>query len=93
MKKCYNISKDLLYCYAEGPKEANKILKCIHAGSSMKVPFIIYADLESFPEKMSTCYNNPGKLSAIKINEHTAAGYSLLTHCSFHLIKNKFRLL
>ena len=87
MKKRYNVSKNLIYCYAEGPKEANKILKCIHAEISMKVPFIIYADLESFPEKMSTCHNNPGKSSAVKINEHTAAGYSLLTHCFFDLIK------
>ena len=83
----YNISKNIIYCYAEGPREANKILKYIHARSSMKVPFIIYADLESLPEKKSTCHNNPGKSSAVKINEHTAAGYSLLTHCSFDLIK------
>ena len=41
----------------------------------MKVPFIIYADLESLLEKMSTCHNNPKKLSTTKINEHTPSGY------------------
>ena len=28
---------------------------------SMKAPFIIYFDLESLLEKMSTCHNNPKK--------------------------------
>ena len=55
----------------------------------MKVPFIIYADLESLLEKMSTCHNNPKKLSATKINEHTPSGYLLFRHCSFDATKNK----
>ena len=40
------------------PKEDNKILKYNHGEKSMKIPFIIYADLECFLEKMST-YINP----------------------------------
>ena len=40
-------------------------------------------------EKISTCYNNPEKSSTTKLNEHTASGYSLFTHCSFDTIKNK----
>ena len=36
------------YCYAEMPEEDNKILKCNHGEKSMKAPFIIYANLESF---------------------------------------------
>ena len=55
----------------------------------MKVPFIIYADLESLLEKMSTFHNNPKKSSATKINKHTPSGYSLFTHCSFDATKNK----
>ena len=55
----------------------------------MKVPFIIYADLESLLEKMSTCHNNPKKLSTTKINEHTPSGYLLFRHCSFDATKNK----
>ena len=42
-------------------KENNQILKCNHGEKSMKVPFIIYADLQSLLENMSTCHNNPEK--------------------------------
>ena len=42
------------YCYVEIPKEYNKILKYNHGEKSMKIPFIIYADLESLLKKMST---------------------------------------
>ena len=72
------------------PKEHNKILKYKHGEKSMKVSFIIYADLEALLEKMSTCHNNPKKLSTTKINKHTPSGYSLFTHCSFDTTKNKF---
>ena len=71
------------------PKEDNKILKYNHGEKSMKVPFIIYADLESLLEKTSTCHNNPKKSSTAKINKHTLSGYSLFTHCSFDITKNK----
>ena len=71
------------------PNENNKILKYNPGEKSMKVPFIIYSDLESLLEKMSTCHNNPKKLSTIKINKHTASGYSLFTRCSFDATKNK----
>ena len=56
----------------------------------MKVPFIIYADLESFLEKRNTCYNNPKKSSTAEINKHTPSGYLLFTHCSFDTKENKF---
>ena len=55
----------------------------------MKIPFIISADLESLLEKMSTCHSNSEKSSTIKINEQKPSGYSLFTHCSFDLTKNK----
>ena len=68
------------------PKEDNKILKYNHGEKSMKVPFIIYADLESLLEKINTCYNNPKKSSTTKKNKHTP---SLFTHRSFDTTKNK----
>ena len=71
------------------PEEDNKILKYNQVEKSMKVPFIIYADLESLLEKMNTCHNNPGKSSTTKINKHTPSGLSLFTHCSFDTTKNK----
>ena len=54
-----------------------------------KAPFIIYADLESLLEKLSTYLNNPEKSSTAKRNRHITSGYSLLTHCSFDLTKSK----
>ena len=73
----------------EMPEEGNKILKYNQGEKSMKVPFIIYADLESLLEKMNTCYNNLERSSTTKINKHTPSGYSLFTQCSFDTIKNK----
>ena len=60
------------------PKEDSKILKYNHGEKSMKVPFIIYADLDSLLVKVRTCHNNPEKLSTTKINKHRA---SLVIHC------------
>ena len=77
------------YCYVQMPEEDKKILKYNQGEKSMKVPFIIYADLESLIEKMNTCHNNPGKSSTTKINKHTPCGYSLFTQCSFDTTKNK----
>ena len=63
---------------------------------SMDVPFIIYADLESLLEKMTTyinlessSHNNPKISSTTKTNQHTPSGYSLFTYCSFDATKNK----
>ena len=55
----------------------------------MKVPFIIYVDLECLLEKMSTSINNPNESSTTKISKHTPSGYSIFTSCSFDESKNK----
>ena len=53
------------------PEEYNKILKYNEGEKSVRVPFIIYADLERLLEKMSTYHNNPEKSSTTKkINTH-----------------------
>ena len=89
LKKHENICKHHDYYYVEMPNEGNKILKYNHGEKSMKVPLIIYADLESLLEKMSIYHNNPKNSATIKMNKHTLSGYSLFTHCSFDLTKNK----
>ena len=71
------------------PREDNKILKYSQVEKSMKVPFIIYADLECLLEKISASYNNPEKSSTTKINKHTPSGYLLFTHSSFDEERNK----
>ena len=72
------------------PTKNNNIIKYNHGEKSMKLPFVIYADLECLLEKMSTCINNPNESSTTKINQHTPSGYSIFTHCSFDKSKNKF---
>ena len=67
LKKHKNVCQNHDYCYVEMPKEDNKILKYNHREKSMKVPFIIYTDLESLLEKISTCHNNPKKSPTTKI--------------------------
>ena len=81
LKKHKKICENHDYCYVEMPEEGNKILKYNQREKSMKVPFIIYADLESLLEKMNTCHNDPEKSSTTKINKHTPPGYSFLTQC------------
>ena len=43
------------------PDEDNKILKYIPGEKSLKVPIVIYADLECLLQKINTCSNNPDK--------------------------------
>ena len=71
------------------PYEDNKIIKYNQGENSLKLPFIIYADLECLLEKMSTWYNNPEESSTTEINKHTPSCYSLFTHCPFDKTKNK----
>ena len=89
LKKHGNVCENHDYCYVEMPEKDNKILKYNYGEKSVKVPFIIYADIESLLEKINTCHNNPEKSSTTKINKHTASDYSLFTHCSFDTTKNK----
>ena len=77
------------YCHVEMPTKNNNIIKYNHGEKSMKLPFVIYADLECLLEKMSTCINNPNESSTTKINKHTPSGYSIFTHFSFDKSKNK----
>ena len=59
------------YFHVEMPTKDNNIIKYNYGEKSMKVPFIIYADLECLLEKMSTCINNLNESSTTKINKHT----------------------
>ena len=71
------------------PIKGNNTIKYNHGEKSMKLTFVIYADLECLLEKMSTCQNNPNKSSTTKINKHTPSGSSIFTSCSFDESKKK----
>ena len=89
LKKHERICKDHDFCDPKMPDENNKILKYNHGEQSLKVPFIIYADLECLLQKINTCQNNPEKSYTEKKAEHIPSGYSILTCCSFDKSKNE----
>ena len=71
------------------PTKDNTTIKYNQGEKSIKLPFVVYADLECLLEKIIACQNNPNESSTTKINKHTPSGYSLFTHCSFDKSKNK----
>ena len=77
------------YCHVETPTKDNNTIKYNQVEKSIKLLFVVYADLEFLLEKMSACQNNPSESSTTEINKHTPSGYSLFMHCSFDK-KNKF---
>ena len=84
-----NICENHDYCHVEMPTKDNNIIIYNQGEKSIKLRFIIYADLECLLEKMSICQNNLNESSTTEINKHTPSGYSLFTHCSFDKTKNK----
>ena len=67
------------------PTKDNNIIKYNQEEKSIKLLFVVYADLECLLEKTSTCQNNPNESSTTELNKHTPSGY----HCSFDKTKNK----
>ena len=61
------ICEDKDYCYIEMP-EKGESLKYQPGVKSMKVPYIIVADIESLLRKMDTFANDPSKSSSEKKN-------------------------
>ena len=71
------------YCHVEMPTKNNNIIKYNHGEKSMKLSFVIYADLECLLEKMSTCINNPNESSTTKKKisiHHRVIQYLLIVH-------------
>ena len=66
-----------------------KILEFNQCEKSGKAPFIIYADLECFMEKIDGCKNNPENSSTTKVVEHILSGFSMSTISSFKSIENR----
>ena len=71
------------------PTKDNNIIKYNQGEKSIKLSFVVYADLECLPKKMSTCQNNPNESSTTEINKNVPSGYSLFTYCSFDKTKSK----
>ena len=89
LRKDERICNDRDFCYLKMPDEDNKVLKYIPGERSLKVPFIIYDDLECLLKKINTCSNNPEKSYTEKKAAHKPSEYSLVTCCSFEKSKNE----
>ena len=59
--------------------ELDNKLKFNQYVKSDKIPYIIFADIESLTKKIGECANNPGKSSTTKIGEHIPCGHSMST--------------
>ena len=54
-----------------------------------KMPYIIYANIESLIKKIDGWVNNPEKSPTTKIGEHIPCGYSMSIIWAFDNIENK----
>ena len=54
-----------------------------------KIPYIIFANIESLIEKIDGCGNNSENSSTTKIDEHISCAYSMSTIWAFNNIENK----
>ena len=57
LRKHERICNDNDFCHLKMPDEDNNILKYVPGEKSLKVTFIIYADLECLLKKINTCPN------------------------------------
>ena len=71
------------------PRWDDKILKYNHGEKSLKVPFVIYFDLECLLLKMLLCQNNLEKSYTERKAKHEPSGWAMFTKCSFDATKNK----
>ena len=66
IKKHEKVSNNYDYCYVKMPNGFEEILKYHPGERSLKIPFIIYSDLECLLEKMDSCQNDLKKSSTEK---------------------------
>ena len=59
---------------------------------SDKMPYIIYADIESFIRKIDGCANSPENSSTTKIGQHIPCRYSMLTILALDHTENRHTL-
>ena len=74
------------------PSEKDNILEFNQYMKSVKMPCIIYADIESLTKKIDGCAINPENSSTTKIGEHISYGHSMSTIRAFDCIENKHTL-
>ena len=90
LKKHERVCNNHDYSCVDMPKEHEKI-KYLPGEKSLKVPFIIYADLECLLKKLRSCQNNPKNSYTEKKVKHKPSGYACCSICSFDETRNRHR--
>ncbi|XP_065653011.1 uncharacterized protein LOC136080322 [Hydra vulgaris] len=81
-----SLSKHKLYCNTHG-SVCNKLpnpgstMQFIHHNRSMIVPFIVYADFESFIKSINTCTPNPNESYTQRYQKHTPNSFCYYIKC------------
>ena len=88
LKKHENICNNHDNCYVDRPEEHEKI-KYLPREKSLKVPFIIYADLECLLKKVRFCQNNPENSYTEKKVKQKPSGYAWCSICFLTRQKNR----
>ena len=70
-------------------EEGKNILKYSPGDKSLKVPFIIYADIECLLKKEHSSQNNPKNSCTQRKAKHKPSGYSLSLNCLLVETKNR----
>ena len=92
LKSRKKVCKNKDFCGVVMPSEKDNILEFNQCMKSDKMPYIIYADIESLIRKTDGCANNLENSSTIKIREHIPCGYSTPTIWGFAHIEDKHTL-
>ena len=91
LTKHERVCNDHDYCHADMPEQDKNILKYSLGGTTLTVPFIIYADLECLLKKEQSYQNNSKNSYTERKAKHKPSGYSLSLNCSFDEAKNRCR--
>ena len=83
-----NVCENKDFCNVIIPLEEIKISEFNQYQKSDKAPFIFYADLECFMEKIDGCKKNPKYSPIKKLGEHIPSAFSMSTISSSRTIKN-----
>ena len=89
LKSHEKVCKNKDFCGIAVPSEKINILEFNQYMKSDRMPYIIYADLESLIEKIDGCANIPEKSSTTKLGEYIPCEYSMSTIWVFSNIENK----
>ena len=77
LKSHEKVHKNKDFCGIVIPSEKNSIFEFNQYMKLDKIPYIIYANIESLIKKIDGCGNNSVNSSTTKIDEHIPCGYSM----------------